>query len=388
MRRINYRHNWDFEGHNQLEVADELYMQEADPEDPFDEHPLPFYMEYQWHDKVQYETQLRTGVWWHPTDRIQKYFDVNAWEMSVDWCATTVQDSHHHKHHMAFAQYPDILAPWENKYEYEMKQLENHVSMLKYMPHTAALQPQLAKELWDLSRTRVTQLKEKYNVEGIDYLAPGDEMKRARTKKTMYKSPDDGPMITPWFGDRPSSLARLPQEQGRAIKSWRESNPEKAPLHPDTERAKLVKWIQEFEEMVDEKYIEGEVDKYKWVKMFFIDAMGDKHRVYGMVGETMLEVTRRWEIPLDGYCMGGDRMELYGDGPRCAYCQVDIAPRWVHTLPPMDWREELFTKAFRVFSPTSRLACQIVVTEAMDGLTAAIPQMEGSMGVDIDGFLP
>jgi len=383
MRRVNYRFNWDFEGNNPYEVSDELWMQEADPEDPFDEHPLPFYMEYQWNDKVHYETQLRSGVWWHPRDRIQKYFDVNAWEMSIDWAEFILKDNHHYRHPRIYAQYPDILAPWDNKYEYEMKQLENHVSMLKYMPHTKSLQPQLAKELWDLNRTRVTQLKEKYDVKGIDYLQPGEEMKRQRSYRSMYKSKETGPMITPFFGERPSNLARLPTEQGRAIKKWREMNPETAPQHPDTAKNMLVQWITEFEEKVEQRWVEKEVDKHKWVKMFFIDAMGDKHRVYGMVGETLLEVTRRWEIPLDGYCMGGDRLELYGDGPRCQYCQIDIAPRWVHTLPPMDWREEHFHKNFRVYSPTSRLACQIVVTEAMDGFTAAIPQMEGSVNADM-----
>ena len=47
MRRVNYAHNWDFEGQNPRDVMDECYFQEADPEDPFDEHPLPFYMEFQ-----------------------------------------------------------------------------------------------------------------------------------------------------------------------------------------------------------------------------------------------------------------------------------------------------------------------------------------------------
>jgi len=386
MRKVQYRHNWDFEGHNQFEVADELFMQEADPEDPFDEHPLPFYMEYQWNDKIAYETQLRTGVWWHPRDRIQKYFDAHAWEMSVQWAEYRTADNHMYRSVFSFLQYPDVLNPWDNKYEYEMKQLENHISMLKYTPHTKPLQPQLAKELWDLNRTRVTQLKEKYGVDGINYLEPGEEMKRMRSSKNMYKAPETGPLTTPFFGERPSNLARLPPEQGRAIKKWREMNPEVTQQHPDSSKAILAKWLQEFEEKVDALWAEKEVDKHKWVKIFYIDAMGDKHRVYGMVGETLLETSRRWEIPLDGLCMGGDRTEVYTDGPRCQYCQIDVAPRWVHTLPPMDWREEYFTKNYRVFSPTSRLACQIIVTDAMDGFTCAIPQMEGSVNSDMDGY--
>ena len=61
LRFREYRFNWDFQGHNSHEMAMQEFYQEADPEDPFDEHPLPFYMEYQFHDMESYETQLRTG---------------------------------------------------------------------------------------------------------------------------------------------------------------------------------------------------------------------------------------------------------------------------------------------------------------------------------------
>jgi len=342
-------------------------------------------MEFQWHDKEDYENQLRTGLWWEPRDRIQKYWDLHAWEMSVTWAQVLINDNHHKKmkRDKAHLQYPDLLWPWENKYEYEMKNLENFVSMLQYVPHCEALVPQLQRELNDLLSTRVTQLKDKFQVEGLNHLVPGDEMKRMRTYRNMYKAPDSGPMITPWFGDQQSNQRRLPDEQGRAIYKWREKNPQTAPAHPDAEKTELANWIQEFEQNVESAWVDEQVEKQKWVKMFYIDATGDKHRVYGMVGETLLEVTRRWEVPLDGYCMGGDRNELYGWGPTCQFCQIDVAPRWVHTLPPMDWKEEHWTQTYRVLSPTSRLACQIVVTAQMDGFTCSIPQMEGSQSADM-----
>ena len=71
-----------------------------------------------------------------------------------------------------------------------------------------ALVPQLKRELDDLNSTRVNQLKEKYNVQGLNHLVPGDEMKRMRTYRNMYKSPETGPMITPWFGELQSNQKR------------------------------------------------------------------------------------------------------------------------------------------------------------------------------------
>jgi len=384
MRFREYRFNWDFQGHNSHEMAMQEFYQEADPEDPFDEHPLPFYMEYQFHDMESYETQLRTGMWWNPKDRIAKYRDLHAWEMSVDHADGFFKDNHHWRSPDAFLPYPDILWPWVDKYEYELKQLENHVSMIAYLPYARHLVPQLARELWDIGRTRATTLKERFGVSGVDYLAPQDDQKKQRTAKSMYKDPGTGPLVTPWFGEAQTNIERMPLEQGRAIESWRKTNPEREPMGPETEKAKLAQWILEFETKSDELFIEKEVNKHKWVKVFFIDAMGDKHRVYGMVGETLLETSRRWEIPIDGHCLGGDRAELYSDGPRCHWCQIDIAPRWIHTLPPMDWKEEHHTNYYRILTPTSRLSCQIVVTEQMDGFTCSIPQMSPSIGLSME----
>eukprot|EP00494_Astrolonche_serrata_P026077 UN26338 len=286
-------------------------------------------MEYQWHDTENYETQLRSGVWWHSQDRIQKFRDIHGWEMSVDWAEYKMKDNHHLRWAHAYLAYPDVLWYWENKYEYEMKQLENFVSMLRYVPHAKHLQPQLSRELKDLSQTRVDQLKERFNLDKTDYMIPAEETRNQRTYKSTYKDPGTGPLVYPFHGERSSHVQRLPPESGKAIEKWRTTNPQQKPQHNDTDQAKLAQWILDFEHQSEQEWVDSEVNKYKWVKMFFIDAMGDKHRVYGMVGETLMEVCRRWEVPLDGYCWGGDRNELAGSGPTCQWCQIDVAPRWV-----------------------------------------------------------
>jgi len=58
----------------------------------------------------------------------------------------------------------------------------------------------------------------------------------------------------------------------------------------------------------------------------------------------------------------------------CATCHVYVDPAWFDRLPEADGDEADmlgFVAAER--QPTSRLACQIVVSEALDGLVVRIP---------------
>lgn len=61
----------------------------------------------------------------------------------------------------------------------------------------------------------------------------------------------------------------------------------------------------------------------------------------------------------------------------CGTCHVYVREPHAHTLPPPS-EDELamleFTAAPR--QPNSRLSCQIVLTEALDGLTADLPDSQ------------
>ena len=61
----------------------------------------------------------------------------------------------------------------------------------------------------------------------------------------------------------------------------------------------------------------------------------------------------------------------------CATCHVIVDAEWASRLPPISADEEAMlemTAAPR--QPTSRLSCQIDLTDALDGLTAGLPDTQ------------
>jgi 2Fe-2S ferredoxin len=58
----------------------------------------------------------------------------------------------------------------------------------------------------------------------------------------------------------------------------------------------------------------------------------------------------------------------------CSTCHVIVDPTDYGRLPPPSEDEaDMLDLAFDL-TPTSRLGCQIVVTEALDGLTVSLPR--------------
>lgn len=61
----------------------------------------------------------------------------------------------------------------------------------------------------------------------------------------------------------------------------------------------------------------------------------------------------------------------------CATCHVHVDEPWASRIPPIAADEEAmleFTAAAR--TAQSRLACQIVITEALDGLVVRLPEKQ------------
>ena len=57
----------------------------------------------------------------------------------------------------------------------------------------------------------------------------------------------------------------------------------------------------------------------------------------------------------------------------CSTCHVVVSPDWFALLPPASADEEDMLDLAAGVARTSRLACQITLTEALDGLTVKIP---------------
>lgn len=100
------------------------------------------------------------------------------------------------------------------------------------------------------------------------------------------------------------------------------------------------------------------------VKVRFITEQGDKVDAEGAAGARLLEVAQGAGMPLEGTCEGQ---------MACSTCHVIIAPEWFDRLPEASADEEDMLDLAAGVARTSRLSCQIVLTDAMDGLEVRIP---------------
>ena len=99
-------------------------------------------------------------------------------------------------------------------------------------------------------------------------------------------------------------------------------------------------------------------------RIVFIEADGNRKEVDAPLGLSIMEVAHEFDIDIEGACEGS---------PACATGHVIVQPRWYERLDePSEDEEDMLDLAFDL-QQTSRLGCQIVVTEEMEGLTVALP---------------
>ena len=108
-------------------------------------------------------------------------------------------------------------------------------------------------------------------------------------------------------------------------------------------------------------------------KMTFIEPNGKRHEVDAPKGLSVLEIAHRNGIDLEGACEGS---------LACSTCHVIVDKEWYDLLPEAsDDEEDMLDLAFGL-THTSRLGCQIVMTDELDGLTGALPAATRNMMVD------
>jgi 2Fe-2S ferredoxin len=99
-------------------------------------------------------------------------------------------------------------------------------------------------------------------------------------------------------------------------------------------------------------------------KMTFIERNGNRREVEAPLGLSVLEVAHKHDVDVEGACEGS---------LACSTCHVIIDPAWFDKLAkPTEDEEDMLDLAFGL-EKTSRLGCQIVMTEALDGLTVKLP---------------
>jgi 2Fe-2S ferredoxin len=110
-------------------------------------------------------------------------------------------------------------------------------------------------------------------------------------------------------------------------------------------------------------------DKEKMPRITYIAHDGTTHTVEAELGSTVMETALKNGIE-------GIIAEC-GGGCTCATCLVHVDEKWSEVVgPPSDEEEDMLDFAFEV-KPTSRLSCQIKVTENLDGLIVHTPSYQG-----------
>jgi 2Fe-2S ferredoxin len=99
-------------------------------------------------------------------------------------------------------------------------------------------------------------------------------------------------------------------------------------------------------------------------RLIVIDAGGAEHRIEAPCGLSVMQVARMHDLGIEGTCDGS---------LACATCHVIVAPEHADRLGEASAEEEDMLDLALGVRPTSRLGCQIVLTEELDGLTVHLP---------------
>jgi 2Fe-2S ferredoxin len=105
------------------------------------------------------------------------------------------------------------------------------------------------------------------------------------------------------------------------------------------------------------------------MRLIVTDRGGKVHALDALEGWRAMEVIRDWGLPIKAEC---------GGACACATCHVYVDAAWLARLPPLTDEEQgmLFDEAFEV-RDNSRLSCQILMSEALDGLQVTLAPESG-----------
>src|SRR5205809_2998603 len=99
-------------------------------------------------------------------------------------------------------------------------------------------------------------------------------------------------------------------------------------------------------------------------RMTFIKPNGERVEVDAPLGLSVLEIAHRNNIDLEGACEGS---------LACSTCHVIVDPEWYDLLKEASEDEEDMLDLAFGLTATSRLGCQIIITEELDGLVVRLP---------------
>lgn len=93
------------------------------------------------------------------------------------------------------------------------------------------------------------------------------------------------------------------------------------------------------------------------------DQDGTRHTLEALEGFRVMEIIRDWGLDIKAEC---------GGACACATCHVHVAENWTDQLHPIEAEEEdMLDQAFDV-RDNSRLSCQLLMSEELDGLEVTL----------------
>ena len=101
-------------------------------------------------------------------------------------------------------------------------------------------------------------------------------------------------------------------------------------------------------------------------KITFVEADGARREFEAASGESVLDVAQEHGIDLEGACEGS---------MACSTCHVLVDEDWFEKLDPASEEEkDMLDMAFEL-TRTSRLGCQIQLSDTLDGLVVSLYRM-------------
>ncbi|WP_347303503.1 2Fe-2S iron-sulfur cluster-binding protein [Croceibacterium sp. TMG7-5b_MA50] len=100
------------------------------------------------------------------------------------------------------------------------------------------------------------------------------------------------------------------------------------------------------------------------MQVHFIGRNGDRVTASPKPGDRLLDAAQSVGLPLEGTCNGQ---------MACSTCHLILHPDWFARLPRASIEEEDLLDLAPDACSTSRLGCQIVLQDHLDGLLARLP---------------
>lgn len=104
--------------------------------------------------------------------------------------------------------------------------------------------------------------------------------------------------------------------------------------------------------------------------MVFVAANGAEIHVSGPTGTSVLEMAHIGGVDIEGACEGN---------MACSTCHVVVDASFFDKLPVASEDEEEMLDLASGLKPTSRLGCQLLVSDALEGLRVYVPRESRNM---------